>query len=387
VVFFVGARARDSYFEAWGIHANAVPLATADVIASRAEQFLWVALAFVICCRPVVKRIEPIKPILCWTHARRRACGIPWPAWALLGTGLVALVGAGWSWFDEATTFSATVAFGLLSWLLIWRVLQVPIRSAWWCAFVAALVSALVASGFWFLLHDWLGDQASFRGRPWLANLALGAVWSSVTWAIPDRGSVMAAGVLAVLAAFLYAWAYTTVATEAAEGKRAIDGTALRSVCLTSSDNSGTEKCGSLVAGTDMKLLVLTDKQLRAFDLTEWSVGPGQEERRLETPTDTPSATPVSDSMSLEIGDICIFCGGLKGDPGPQGPEGRQGDPGPPGIAGNQGLDGKMGPRGLKGDPGPRGNDGPSGPQGPKGDTGPQGPKGDPGEPCVCGKD
>ena len=46
----------------------------------------------------------------------------------------------------------------------------------------------------------------------------------------------------------------------------------------------------------------------------------------------------------------------LKGDTGPQGPQGA---------------------RGLQGDTGPQGPKGDTGPQGPKGDTGPQGPKGD----------
>ena len=65
----------------------------------------------------------------------------------------------------------------------------------------------------------------------------------------------------------------------------------------------------------------------------------------------------------------------LKGDPGPQGPQGPKGDTG---TQGPQGNTGPAGPQGEKGDTGARG---PQGVQGEKGDTGPQGPKGDTGDP------
>ena len=95
----------------------------------------------------------------------------------------------------------------------------------------------------------------------------------------------------------------------------------------------------------------------------------------------------------------------LKGDPGPQGPQGERGeqgpkgdtgDTGPQGARGETGAAGPQGPKGETGTRGPQGNTGPAGPQGEKGDTGargpqgvqgekgdtgPQGPKGDTGDP------
>ena len=95
----------------------------------------------------------------------------------------------------------------------------------------------------------------------------------------------------------------------------------------------------------------------------------------------------------------------LKGDPGPQGPQGERGeqgpkgntgDIGPQGARGETGAAGPQGPKGETGTQGPQGNTGPAGPQGEKGDTGargpqgvqgekgdtgPQGPKGDTGDP------
>lgn len=71
----------------------------------------------------------------------------------------------------------------------------------------------------------------------------------------------------------------------------------------------------------------------------------------------------------------------LKGDPGPQGPQGLPGKQGPQGERGATGPAGAIGPQGPKGD---QGDEGPQGPQGLQGIQGPAGPKGDPGP---AGKD
>lgn len=73
---------------------------------------------------------------------------------------------------------------------------------------------------------------------------------------------------------------------------------------------------------------------------------------------------------------------GLRGEPGPAGPQGEpgaQGDAGPAGPQGEPGAQGEAGPAGPQGEPGeagPAGPPGEAGPPGPQGDPGPQGPPG-----------
>ena len=69
----------------------------------------------------------------------------------------------------------------------------------------------------------------------------------------------------------------------------------------------------------------------------------------------------------------------IKGDPGPEGPQGIQGPQGIEGPAGPKGDTGPTGPQGNPGPIGPTGLKGETGPQGLQGETGPAGPQGIPG--------
>ena len=69
----------------------------------------------------------------------------------------------------------------------------------------------------------------------------------------------------------------------------------------------------------------------------------------------------------------------IKGDPGPEGPQGIQGPQGIEGPAGPKGDTGPTGPQGKPGPIGPTGLKGETGPQGLQGETGPAGPQGIPG--------
>ncbi len=76
----------------------------------------------------------------------------------------------------------------------------------------------------------------------------------------------------------------------------------------------------------------------------------------------------------------------VKGEVGPQGPQGPKGEAGPQGPQGPKGEVGPQGPQGPKGEVGPQGSQGPKGEagpqgsQGPKGEVGPQGSQGPKGE-------
>lgn len=77
----------------------------------------------------------------------------------------------------------------------------------------------------------------------------------------------------------------------------------------------------------------------------------------------------------------------LKGDPGPQGPQGEVGPQGPQGIQGEKGENGATGPQGPKGETGATGEQGPKGEQGPQGEQGPVGSAGKDGADGAPGKD
>jgi|GEM_PF-4714916 len=96
-------------------------------------------------------------------------------------------------------------------------------------------------------------------------------------------------------------------------------------------------------------------------------------------------------SSTNRVTSINVGKHGVKGDTGPQGPQGLTGaqglkgdtgDQGPQGLKGDTGNTGPQGPQGLTGAQGLKGDTGDTGPQGPQGlkgdtgNTGPQGPQG-----------
>jgi lysophospholipase L1-like esterase len=109
---------------------------------------------------------------------------------------------------------------------------------------------------------------------------------------------------------------------------------------------------------------------------------PGYRSKRWDGPLDK-LFDRVNELDGIE--DRFTEAGGVKGDPGEQGPPGPQGSPGPKGDTGATGATGPKGDTGAAGTPGAKGDTGATGPkgdtgaQGPAGETGPAGPKGDTG--------
>lgn len=103
----------------------------------------------------------------------------------------------------------------------------------------------------------------------------------------------------------------------------------------------------------------------RLTELEDWPANAG--------PGDALGLDEDCKPVALTIGEGTV---GVKGDPGPTGPQGDTGPQGEKGDPGDPGPAGADGPQGSQGDPGPQGPTGATGPAGPKGDTGDTGPQG-----------